>query len=119
MTKPILRFDQLFEKLPSGKYREREKPVAINWRNSIQFYRSPKTGKICVARQELNISSNHCIPHGYRLMTFLEFYELQRTRHGLLDIVDKVHSFGNNRFEYVKQTILGARLAGPELLDDL
>lgn len=40
-------FDQLFERLPNGQYREREKPIAPD-PNGVRFCRSEKTGKICV-----------------------------------------------------------------------
>jgi len=41
-------FDQLFERLPNGSYRERTKPVAPD-PNGHRFVRSEKTGRICVS----------------------------------------------------------------------
>lgn len=47
--KPIYRFDQLFEKLPNGSYRERPKPVApLDIYHRHDFVRSERTGRICV-----------------------------------------------------------------------
>lgn len=49
MNRPLYRFDQLFEKMPNGSYRERPKPVAppdIFHRHD--FVRSGRTGRIIV-----------------------------------------------------------------------
>ena len=45
----MYRFDQLFEKLPNGSYRERPKPVprlSIDHRHD--YFWSPTTGRLCV-----------------------------------------------------------------------
>lgn len=43
------RFDQLFEKLPDGTYRERKTPAPIlGIEHRHDFFRSPNTGRICV-----------------------------------------------------------------------
>lgn len=57
-------FDQLFERLPNGQYREREKPIAPD-PNGVRFCRSEKTGKICVM---LSISWSEAVRTG--LVTF-------------------------------------------------
>lgn len=40
-------FDQLFERLPNGSYRERAKPIAPD-PNGYRFIRSQETGRICI-----------------------------------------------------------------------
>lgn len=48
MSRPYY-FDQLFEKLPNGSYRERPKPVApLDIYHRHDFVRSERTGRICV-----------------------------------------------------------------------
>ena len=43
------RFDQLFETLPNGTYREREKPAPLlSIEHRHDYFRSPTTGRICV-----------------------------------------------------------------------
>ena len=45
----MIRFDQLFEKLPNGQYRERDKPVPmLSIDHRYDFFRDKKTGKIVV-----------------------------------------------------------------------
>lgn len=43
------RFDQLFEKLPNGTYRERKTPAPLlSIEHRHDYFRSPTTGRICV-----------------------------------------------------------------------
>lgn len=67
MTK-YYRFDQLFEKLPNGSYRERETPapmLGIDHRHD--FFRSPTTGRICVLYPAM--SWDDLVRYGHAIIT--------------------------------------------------
>lgn len=38
MDRPLYRFDQLFEKMPCGSYRERNKALPIDWRHHDRIF---------------------------------------------------------------------------------
>lgn len=68
------RFDQLFEKLPSGAYRERETPaplLSIDHRHD--YFRSPTTGRICVLYPAFRLRECDILPAGTRLPTAKEY----------------------------------------------
>lgn len=49
MNRPIYRFDQLFEKMPNGQYRERDKPAPpLDPFHRHDYFWSPTTGRLCV-----------------------------------------------------------------------
>lgn len=61
------RFDQLFEKMPNGSYRERETPaplLSIDHRHD--FFRSPTTGRFCVIYPAFRLRECDIFPAGDR-----------------------------------------------------
>lgn len=80
MSQPCYRFDQLFEKLPNGRYRERDKPVPkLDVFHRHDFFRSPHTGRICVLYPAIGVQPNNSgvgstvEMQGMRLPTTAEF----------------------------------------------
>lgn len=64
MSQPCYRFNQLFERLPNGRYRERDKPappLGVDHRHD--FFRSPHTGRICVLYPAMSLSE--AVLHGW------------------------------------------------------